>query len=348
VTRERTLGWGERQPIDLLLPWVAAPAGALIVAFVALSATWYLGDVPFSRSLFGRGPADEPLGEVSNARAWYVVETPDPLTAGAQVTIGPDRPKVILTLDDMVFSATTGSLLRVRREGPAARVRAEEGRRVRLTNVGQWDSVNRQFEGLEASYADGRWELDAPHPKAANANHDFELGDEADPLPGYRLVPPTAGFVASRMQDARGAFVRVRATRPAPYLEITGAEPISSLEGAPVHLRGRVRAHAAAAELTLTLHDVVSPNGRAVDLVTRAKPSNSDEWTTLVVRTPKVVYASPDDYFSIGISPVSVDDWFDVSELSVFVGVFPNLGDFPAPTAASAVTGGNPGDKPRQ
>ncbi len=49
----------------------------------------------------------------------------------------------------------------------------------------------------------------------------------------------------------------------------------------------------------------------------------SEEWTTLTVRAQKVYHPAPGDNFSLGLFGMEVGDWFDVRELSLFVGILP-------------------------
>ena len=51
----------------------------------------------------------------------------------------------------------------------------------------------------------------------------------------------------------------------------------------------------------------------------------SEEWTTLTVQAKKVLYPHPSDNFSLGLMGVETGDWFDVRELSSFVGILPEV-----------------------
>ena len=49
----------------------------------------------------------------------------------------------------------------------------------------------------------------------------------------------------------------------------------------------------------------------------------SDRWKTLTVRVEKVNHPAPGDNFSLGLFGVKGEDWFDVRELSLFIGRLP-------------------------
>lgn len=338
LASEGQAGW--RAPNEL--PWWAAAAGGLlVVVFVGLSAQQYFG-ISLPTRLFGPGPSEpEAIADPAGVRAWYLPDALGPLTPGVRVVVGPGDAALVLTVDDVVLTGSTGDLVRLRAQGPAARLTGHDGQRVRVGNVGAWDQASGSLAGLDAVYQGGRWILDASPPRPANPNSDFREGSEDDPIPGYGLVavgspgdtgfrPGNANFKLTRLMDEGGAFVRVLATRSVAYLSVRGKEPLSTLDGPPVAIRGQIRAHSASGELSLALHDVVNENGRAVDQLSRAPASEA--WTALWVRTPRATYPSSDDYFTLGLARVSEGDWFDVRELSVFVGVFPLLGD--APTSA--------------
>jgi hypothetical protein len=122
------------------------------------------------------------------------------------------------------------------------------------------------------------------------------------------------------MADASGPFVRVEATRAGAYLVLNGQGTLGTVEGVPVSIRGQIRAHGAG-KATLTLYDVVAADGTAKTYTAQAPAG--EEWTTLVVRAERVVRADPRDNFSLGLFGVERGDWFDVRELSLFVGTLP-------------------------
>ena len=71
------------------------------------------------------------------------------------------------------------------------------------------------------------------------------------------------------------------------------------------------------------MYDVVAKDGTAENYVNESDPSKN--WTMLTVRAEKVRYPAPLDNFSIGLFGVNAGDWFDVQELSVFVGIVPSV-----------------------
>jgi hypothetical protein len=323
LARERVIGWGATDDIPR---WAGVAGGALIAAFIVVSAGWYFGvSVPRHLPVRFIPSVAEVLPETSLVRAWYASDLPMPFSAGAVIRPSTEASPLIVTVNDIVLGGATGELFRVTAEGPLVRLTGLPGQRVRVTNIGAWDSTTHALSGVDAMYSGGRWQLDTSAPTAANTNSTFNIGNAADPMPGYALAPADADFSVSLLSDTDGPYVRVQAHRSVAFLQIFAHQPVSDVDGAPVLVRGQIRAHSTAAEMSLTLHDVVDANGRVVDKVSRLPAA--EEWTTLWVRSPNVVHPSASDYFALGIVRVDEQDWFDIRELSVFAGLFPVAGE---------------------
>jgi hypothetical protein len=211
-----------------------------------------------------------------------------------------------------------GAALRVRPDTRWIWLTARDGWTIRVVNVGPWDDMRRRLGGLDAVYQGGRWVVDATPMQASNPNSRLSEGDARTPIPGFWISPGGAQYTLRRMEDSSGPFVRVEATRGSPYLVLNGA--LSRLDSVPVSLRGQIRAHSGG-KMALSLYDVVAPDGRAK--MDSAQVEASDLWTTLTVRVPEVIHADPRDNFSLGIFSVAPGDWFEVRELSLFVGTLP-------------------------
>lgn len=202
------------------------------------------------------------------------------------------------------------------KRGRALPLTGHEGERITVSNVGTWDGRSGMFSGLEAVYQGGRWVFDLSRMEASNPNNLFLSGTEEDPIRDWSVSPQGTGYEVERMRDESGPFIRVRATRPSPYLVIMGVKPLSMLQGMPVSLRGQIRAHTSGKQV-LTLYE--DTGGQIHDR--RTKPSAT--WTTLTLRVPKVAHLGPSANFSMGIFDVSEGDWFDIRELSLFAGILP-------------------------
>ena len=163
--------------------------------------------------------------------------------------------------------------------------------------------------------------IDAGAMTATNRNSDVREGTEREPIPGFWISPGGGGYVVRRMADASGPFVRVEVTRASAYLVLNGQGMLGMLEGVPVSIRGQIRAHGVG-KATLTLYDVVAADGTAKTYTAQAPAG--EEWMTLVVRA-QLEAAHPDarDNFSLGLFGVARGDWFDIRELSLFVGTLP-------------------------
>jgi hypothetical protein len=303
--------------------WAVLIGGLLALATLVLLAQSYFG-LPGSRPAPQNGAAapvaDSVLPEASRPgvmNAWYVTGegTPSP---GATLDVGPANKPVQVSALDLVLSSSSHNLSEVQPDGQLVQAQAREGDRVWLPNAGLWDRASQRFQGIAAVFSNGSWALDMTDVEAANANSDFRAGDASNPLPGYSVSPSDAGYTVTRMADQSGPFIRIQATRDAAFLQVNGGPPVTSLDGVPVTLRSQIRAHTSG-EFNLSVWDVVSDSGKVKSFTNRHQAS--EDWTTLFTRAQQVVYPSPEDYFSVGVVAVKAGEWFDVRELSVFVGV---------------------------
>jgi hypothetical protein len=194
---------------------------------------------------------------------------------------------------------------------------AQDGDRVWLPNAGLWDQSSKQFQGVTATFANGKWDIDVSGLPAANPNSDFAAGDDTNPLPNYSVTPGDAKYSITRMVDQNGPYIRVQITQAAPFVQINAHDPVSKLDNVPITVRTEVRAHTSG-EVNLSVWDIVGDSGR-VRSYTDREPA-SEDWRTLVQHVPSLVYASPDDYVSIGLVQPQAGDWLDVRFLNVYVG----------------------------
>ena len=102
----------------------------------------------------------------------------------------------------------------------------QEGQRIRVSNVGMWDSKSRTFSGLDAVYQGGRWVIATSTMQPSNLNGRFEEGSEKEPISGFWIAPGDAGYTITACKDESGPFVRIRATRPSSYLVIAKSDHI--------------------------------------------------------------------------------------------------------------------------
>ncbi|MBV9325868.1 MAG: hypothetical protein JO352_19030 [Chloroflexi bacterium] len=300
--------------------WATIVGGLLVLATLGLLVQAYFGFEPpaATATVAVESPLQE-AGRPGELNAWYVADrnTPAP---GAPLDAGPANKPVTVTPGDLVLRGPSHDLVEVQPDGtlvPAAQSNA--GARAWLPNAGMWDRSNQRFAGIAAVFNNGNWNLDMTGVSAANPNSDFRAGNASDPLPGYTVSPSDGAYTVSIMVDGSGPFVRIQANADTAFLQVDGGAPVNSLDGVPVTLRGQIRAHTAGA-LNLTIWDVTGDSGKVRSFTDR-EPA-AEDWTTLTTRAPQVVFPSPDDYFSIGIVDVKAGDWFDVRELSVFLGTF--------------------------
>ncbi|MBV9578434.1 MAG: hypothetical protein JO057_07590 [Chloroflexi bacterium] len=304
--------------------WAVVIGGLLALATLVLLGQAYFGlpsPRPPAQNDTTAPVANSVLPDASRpgvTNAWYVTTAANP-GPGGTLDVGPANKPVQVSALDLVLNSSSHSLLKVQPDGQLVTSEAQEGDRVWLPNAGLWDQSNQKFQGIAAVFSAGRWGLDMTGVSAANANSDFSAGDATNPLPNYTITPADAGYSVTRMTDDDGPFVRVQAARDTAFLQINGGPPITTLDGVPVTVRGIIRAHTSG-QFNISVWDVVSDSGK-VKSFTNRQPA-SEDWTTLYARAQQVVYPSPDDYFSIGIVDIKAGDWFDVRELSVFLGAF--------------------------
>jgi hypothetical protein len=188
-------------------------------------------------------------------------------------------------------------------------------------NVGEWDVQKGRFIGLDALYDGGRWVIDTSGLHATNPNSGLAAGVEANPIPGFWVSPGDARHNIMLGRDAGGQFVRIEATQIADYLVLNGQAPLTEFDDVPVSLRGRIRAHSRG-EMRLTLYRMLGSAGQADTQVARAE-AKAGEWTVLTLATERVTHPSASDNYSLGLTTVQQGDWFEVRELSVFIGTLP-------------------------
>ena len=143
-------------------------------------------------------------------------------------------------------------LVRLVADGWIVRLTGQEGQKIRISNLGMWNSQGGTLTGLDAVYQKGRWVVDTSAMRPLNPNSRFEEGSEKEPLPGFWISPGDAGYTITQMEDENGPFVRLQATRPSSYLVVTGQRPLAASKEVPVSVRGQIRAHSSG-KSTLTL-----------------------------------------------------------------------------------------------
>jgi len=192
-----------------------------------------------------------------------------------------------------------------------------EGQRVRLSSVGAWDQDERSLGGLEAAFTDGRWVVDESPMRPVNQNPTLRQTDGRSPIAPWTTRPANAAPRLIWMQDERGSFLRVQATRSADSLGLSAYDLGPALNGAPISLRAEVRARTAG-EVRLRLN---KPGSHARMFETEARDPGS--WTTMTLRVLNDDAVRPQDHYTIGIRRVADGDWLDIREVSVYAGILP-------------------------
>jgi hypothetical protein len=285
------------------VPWpIAVIGGVLVLWFIALTIEAYSGRF-LSDLLTALAPRNEVLAS-------------DSASVALLDSTGAATPRV----GQLVLDGRTGQLRRIQSDG-AISVTAASGQRLRVQNVGPWDQETAQLGGLDATYDGRRWVVDASTMLAANSNSDLRVGSAADPIPGFWVSPGDSGYRVSRGEEDNRPHVRIEATRAGAYLVLNAQEPLAKLQGVPVAVRGQVRGKAEG-ETRLTLYEVVADDGRAETRFVRATLSEQN-WTTLVLNEERMLQPNASNNYSLGLTDVRPGEWFEVRELSLFVGRLP-------------------------
>jgi hypothetical protein len=244
---------------------------------------------------------------------------------------------------DLVLRAD-GTLQRVARDGSWTDVEGDVGQRIRLANVGPWSVERRAFDGVDAVFDGKRWVIDASAMRPANLNPTLRQGNSGqdavgqDSAPGtipyWSIVPNADAATVEWLADEAGPFVRVHARQDIGQIILQTKYPISDLDGVPVSVRAQLRLHG-----TGELHAGILDKYDDRPGVYRAHIDQSarrDAWVTLQIDGARIVYPSTDDVVFAGGFDLHAGDWFDVREVSVFVGTLP---PGPYPTASATANG---------
>lgn len=322
-----------RPPVERELPdvpvWALAIGMILCLAFAGLVVQTFTGR-PLTGMVDRLGPGSRweqiPDGQ---HRAFYTpgstVKIGDigigtrgqdrPFQAGDLVLLGGGRGVVRLETDNRLTE------LRVIGGAPLQMV---EGPSLLMVNLGAWDEALAGPSGLTARYHNGYdsggWAIERPEVQPVGPPLHVAGAPEEELTAGFRLEPASAGRVR-RLDTPAGPAVRIRPTGRAQSLVLESWEPLTGLDNVAVTVEATVRA-SEGASLELALNDVVDAAGTVQRTTDRRVAPNEDEWLTLRVRR-RVLFASPDDRFSVGIVDVRNRDWLEVRDLSIYLGVLP-------------------------
>jgi hypothetical protein len=297
--------------------WAVSAALVLCLVFAGLVVQTYAG-----RSLSGlvAGLLPGSSGGQLAANERQVLYVPGAAVQVGQVGIGARGQDRVFQAGDLVLLGAAHRLVRLEDGNRQTEVRADEGTSVTVTSLGAWDERAGAPAGLSARYSNGAWGVDTATLAPVGAPLHVKGAPDEELTAGFRLVPAPIGRI-KRQDSNAGDVVRVRANGRAPSLVLEGWDPLPDLSNVTVTVQATVRA-SEGAMLELALSDVVDANGTIQKTADRQKAPNEDEWLTLRVQR-RVLFASPDDRYSIGIQDVRNRDWFEVRELGIYLGVLP-------------------------
>jgi hypothetical protein len=303
--------------------WALVLGAVLVLALVGSAAQTYWGSA-FNTALRAFSATGVGMPEAIDDRfdqdVFYTRSLSEPKPETSISTWSGET--VVLTRGDLVLDGSTGRLWRMTSGRSSVPVIGQSNRRVRVAGIGPWSIDQQAFTGLDAVYANDRWSIDTSGLGPVNPNNRLQLGppEGSQNVPGFFVSPIDSRFTVTQMKDADGPFVRIQATAASPYLVLNTKEGLPT-EDQPIALRGQIRAHSSG-EMRLTLYDVVDEDGQA-DTSTDRAPASEDRWTTLELPSARVRFADPNDNYSLGLFDVQPGDWFDVRELSLFLGRLP-------------------------
>jgi hypothetical protein len=302
--------------------WALAVAIVLCLIFAALVVQELTG-----RSLIARltslapGDRTERLASTDRLRAFYV---PGPTVRVGQVGLGARGQDRLFGPGDVVLLGDTGRLVRLDDGSRLTDLQADEGASVVVANVGAWDSSAEGLAGLPARFAGGSsgggWSLQRPRLDPVGAPLNVPGAPEEELTPDFRLIP-AAGARIRRIDRPDGSDVRIRPTGRTARMALEGWDPLPGLDGVAVTVEALVRA-SEGANVELAVDDVVDGSGTVQRTVDRQTSEDESAWFTLRVQR-RVLYASPNDRYSIGIQDVRNRDWLEVRRLDVYLGVLP-------------------------
>jgi hypothetical protein len=298
--------------------WALAVGAILVLVFAGLVVQTFAGG-----SLFGRvaalvlGSHSEQVADGDRLRVLYV---PGPTVQSGQVGIGSRGQDRAFQSGDTVLLGATGRLVRIEDGNRLTELRGADGSSALVTNLGAWDASAASLAGLTARNDHGTWIVDAPPLQPAGAPLHVQGAPEEDLTDGFQLTPATVGRVR-RFETRDGPVVRIRPTGRVPSLALEGWDPLPSLDNVTVTVQATVRA-SEGASLELALNDVVDAAGTMQKTADRRTADDEDTWLTLRVER-RVLFASPNDRYSVGLLEARNRDWLEVRDLSVYLGVLP-------------------------
>jgi hypothetical protein len=297
--------------------WALILAAIVCLAFAGLVVQSYTGQslrALAAGALPGAG-SEQIAG--ADQRALYA---PGSTVQIGQVGVGARGQDRVFQAGDLVLLGAAHRLVRLDEGNRLTEVRAAEGAAISVTSLGAWDQATGGLAGLTARYLNGAWVVDAPPFQPAGAPLHVKGAPEEELTAGFRLAPATAGRIR-RLDSPDGPAIRIRPGGRAQSLVLEGWDPLPSLDSATVTIQATVRA-SEGATLELALNDVVDAAGTVQKTADRRSAPNEDEWLTLRVQR-RVLFASPNDRYAVGIVEVRNRDWLEVRDIAVYLGVLP-------------------------
>lgn len=297
--------------------WALALGAVVCLVFAGLVVQTFTGRSIASLAARALPGSDS---EQLSADGQSVLYVPGDTVQVGQVGVGARGQDRVFQAGDLVLLGASGRLVLLDEGNRLTDLRADDGATVTVSSLGAWDQAAGGLAGRPARYHNGAWVVDrAPLQPVGTPLH-VRGAPEEELTSGFRLVPETAGRIRRR-DTSSGPAVQIRASGRGQSLVLEGWEPLPSLDSAAVTVVATVRASEGAV-LELALNDIVDRAGTLQKTADRRKAPNEDVWLTLQVQR-RIVFASPNDRYSVGIVELRNRDWLEVRELAVYLGVLP-------------------------
>ncbi len=139
----------------------------------------------------------------------------------------------------------------------------------------------------------------------------------ASPLAGFAISPGDAAPRLEWRTEGLKTILRITATKPSSYLAIGGIIPTLPEGADKVRLEGCILVDRIRPTLW-QIYDDIDGKG-TMEVVVESITARPSDWTNWSIRKLSARYSSNRDSFSVGITQVQPDDWFEISNLTLLV-----------------------------
>jgi hypothetical protein len=251
--------------------------------------------------------------------AWFV-DTSKVIFPGSSVDTGQIQPEErMLQAGDLALLGDPVELYLIG-DQKAKKVIADDGTSVIALNLGPLDEQGKTL-GLWFTCKQGIWCPDMQGIQPTNPDYNFEGARANNALAPWVISVSEGGtYQVEYLKDETGPFVRIRATSDALWLIIVGSLPNNLVDNTPITIYGQIRSTSSAIQGLDLFYFIDKAQFNHVQV----KGYSRGDWEKLSLMQ-RIVFWSPDDYYSLGLDSPKKGDYFDVRELSLYQGFFPGI-----------------------